>query len=166
MTELEVQAVLDVARKRFIYDELTGIFRYAVETCHSNRGDIAGSKTSAGYLEVTINRKRIHLHRLAWLLCYGYLPDHHIDHRDGDKANNAIKNLREASPSENGQNRVTKNTNNTSGHTGVWWHAQIKKWVAEIMVNRKKITVGYFTDIQEAADARAKAKEKFHNLES
>lgn len=53
-------------------------------------------------------------------------------------------------------------SNNTSGHTGVHWHKRCKRWVARVTVDGKKLTVGYFTDIDDAVKARRIAAEKYY----
>ena len=47
---------------------------------------------------------RMKPHRRAFLRAYGYLPAE-VDHRDGDRRNNAIENLRPATRAENNRNR-------------------------------------------------------------
>ena len=49
------------------------------------------------------------------------------------------------------------NKNNTSGHTGVYWYSQRKKWVSEIFADGRKISLGYFKDKEEAIQARKQA---------
>ena len=159
------EAMLRIAAlKRFLYDPSTGVFTYKVRTRASSEGAIAGSRAVGGYLEVSLLSKAIHLHRLAWLIHYGHLPEKgmHIDHIDGNRTNNAIANLRVVTPAENGQNRPYVNSNSTSGVPGVHWYKAYGKWSAEIMVSRKKHHLGYFSSIGEAAAARAAAKAKFH----
>jgi len=155
---------MSAAISRFNYDSSSGVFTYKVATSKSRIGQVAGSCTAGGYLEVTLLRKRIHLHRLAWLVYYGELPASgvHIDHIDGNRKNNAIANLRLATASENGQNRKRVNSNSASGVPGVHWYKAYKKWSAEVMVNRVKIHLGYFNTIEEATYARRTATEKLH----
>lgn len=50
---------------------------------------------------------------------------------------------------------------NTSGVTGVWWDDKRKKWVAEIMFQRKKIFLGRFDQKEDAVSARKNAEIKF-----
>ena len=54
------------------------------------------ARTDAGYLYVRLtNGLIVFLHRLVWSIAYGPIPSgHHIDHIDGNKANNALCNLR------------------------------------------------------------------------
>ena len=160
-TDAEVH---EAALKRFSYNPDTGVFTYKVRTALSPEGSTAGSRTSGGYLEVRVLDVALHLHRLAWLMHYGKLPEKgmHIDHIDGNRTNNSIANLRVVTPSQNGQNRSDVNSNSTSGVPGVHWYKAYGKWSAEIMVNRKKHHLGYFLSIDEAASARAEAKTKLH----
>lgn len=54
------------------------------------------------------------------------------------------------------EGRLAKN--NTSGVRGVGWHNKSQKWVARISNGRGGVkTVGYFSTIEEAAEARRKA---------
>jgi hypothetical protein len=61
-------------------------------------GQIAGSKVGYlrqdGYFSAKVKGKSYLLHRLIFLMHYGYLPNQ-IDHIDGNPANNLLENLRE-----------------------------------------------------------------------
>ena len=50
---------------------------------------------------------------------------------------------------------------NTSGVRGVSWHSQSKKWWAGIAFQKKKIYLGIFDNIEDAAKARKLAEEKY-----
>ncbi len=56
-----------------------------------------------GYVRYILNKTNYSAHRLVFEAFYGYCPEC-IDHIDGDRANNAIWNLREANQSENMKN--------------------------------------------------------------
>lgn len=56
-----------------------------------------------------------------------------------------------------------KFSSNTSGYTGVHWHKRCKRWVARVTVDGKKLTLGYFTDIDDAVKARRVAAEKYYD---
>lgn len=71
-------------------------------------------------------------------------PKIQIDHSDHDGLNNQKSNLRICSNSQNQANRKKKQKNNTSGHTGVYWHKRDKKWRAYIKKDNKIIQLGYF----------------------
>jgi len=72
-----------------------------------------GYKTIA----VTINsyQKTYYAHRILWLLHYGKFPENNIDHKDGNKLNNSITNLREATNFDNLQNKKQKSNTGISG---------------------------------------------------
>ncbi|GBU21944.1 hypothetical protein R80B4_01846 [Fibrobacteres bacterium R8-0-B4] len=53
-------------------------------------------------------------------------------------------------------------SHNKSGFKGVCWNKQRRLWTAQIMVNRKMIYFGGYTDILEAADVYNKAALKYH----
>jgi len=136
------------------YDYITGNFYWSVNspTGRHSKGDIAGYE-QRGYLALSINKKRILLHRLAWFVVYGELPTGIIDHINRDITDNRIENLRDVTRMENGMNRKVS-SNNTSGFTGVCWVKNSKKWVAQISNNKKRILIGYFDDKESAIVAR------------
>lgn len=51
---------------------------------------------------------------------------------------------------------------NTSGHKGVSWHKQKKKWVVWISIDKMRINLGHFTEISKAVSARQRAEIKYH----
>ena len=51
--------------------------------------------------------------------------------------------------------------NNKSGATGVYWDKRRNNWYAQITYNKKTISLGAFTDFDEAVKARKKAEEKY-----
>ena len=51
--------------------------------------------------------------------------------------------------------RVRKD--NASGHRGVCWHKRSNKWMAELMLNGKRLYLGTFATLEEAKAVRDKA---------
>lgn len=95
-------------------------------------------------------------HRVVWALHYGAWPPFDVDHEDGDRSNNRIGNLRDATHQQNMQNKKLY-ANNRSGATGVSWHKRTKRWAAGYRVSGKRFHVGYFDTVSEAVAARAAA---------
>lgn len=112
-----------------------------------------------GYLVHSIMGKQYGVHQLVWLYHNESLPKS-IDHFDQDKKNNRIENLRESNHHHNGKNRRT-GKNNKSGIIGVFYCKSRCKYKAQIKVNGKSISIGYFDLIDDAKAARKEAEIKY-----
>jgi len=158
------ELTVDLLNHLFEYDKETGNLIWKIKPSsrgHSVKvGDIAGTLKSHGYLCVGINYNSYRAHRLIFLMHKGYLPKT-IDHINGDKLDNRIENLRAATVGQNQHNRKT-NANNTSGYKGVSWSKAQKKWTTRITLERKNIHLGYFSNLEEAAEVVRKAREELH----
>jgi hypothetical protein len=144
------------------YDPDTGIFTWKIKTCKKVCvGKIAGYVASNGYISFSINKKSYLAHRLAWLYVNGNFTKHTIDHINGNKKDNRIVNLREATKSENSWNRKLQ-VDNVSGIKGVYWHALRNKWMARIMVNNKQMYLGSFDDLKIAEKVILESRNKYH----
>ena len=146
------------------YEPTTGIFkRLTAARGTKGIGSIPGSKNKDGYIQMRIDRKRYFAHRLAWLYIHGEFPVQ-TDHKDHNRSNNKIDNLRNVTHRENGKN-VSMNSKNKSGTTGVYYNTRERKWMAEIMVHQKKILLGGHKEKDNAISARQHAEKlyKFHD---
>ena len=121
-------------------------------------GSVLGSLASKGYLTARVSSKLYRVHRLVFLYFHGFMPSQ-VDHIDGNRQNNQIENLREATSAQNNQNRVATGASKIKG---VVWHKQSKKWVASICINRKSVHLGSFEKIEDAAQAATDARKKLH----
>ena len=140
------------------YDPLTGEFIWIVTLCsRAIAGSVAGT-LNYGYIQIMISGKKYLAHRLAWLYVYGYFPEYEIDHKDRDKSNNKINNLRHATRQCNARN-IGLRKDNSSGIKGVCWHKQHDKWRVQIKVNNKHRHLGNFTDFTEAVCHRLAAEQ-------
>ena len=98
-------------------------------------GERVGVITPQGYVQVGIKYRYHYAHRLIFLMHHGYMPEI-VDHIDGNKTNNKIENLREATSRQNNQNQ-SLHRNNTSGIKGVMWNKSQNRWVARCGFNGK-----------------------------
>jgi len=83
-----------------------------------------------------------------------------VDHIDGDPMNNRRSNLRVCTQQQNSFN-TGLNKNNTSGYTGVYFCNTKKKWRAQIRINYRNISLGYYEILADAISAREKAERKY-----
>ena len=119
--------------------------------------DLLNLKWSASHWSYAVRANDKHdgltlMHRLILerKLVRTLLADEMCDHIDGNTLNNTRDNLRVASIADNVRNsRIGKN--NSSGYKGVHFHKGARKWRAQITVNRKVISLGYFETPVEAA---------------
>ena len=154
-----------------VWKDIDGYDNYAV----SSFGRVKNVKTGKilkgfdngqGYLIIDLykdgNRKMFSVHRL---LACAFLDNpndkEYVDHKDNDKTNNHISNLRFATPKENSHNSKLR-SNNTSNVKGVYFNKRAKKWRAHIQIDGININIGYYDNIEDAKIARVnRANEAF-----
>jgi len=127
-------------------------------------GEVAGSYSSR-YVQITFEGKSWLAHRIIFFMFHGYKPKF-IDHINGNKKDNRIENLREATPSQNQFNHGL-NSANKSGVKGVSWSKKYQKWFACMSNNGKNKSLGLFSSLEDAKEfielARELAHGSFHN---
>lgn len=112
------------------------------------------------YLRVCVSRKSYLVHRVAWLLTYGEIPEGcEIDHIDGDGTNNRLCNLRAVPHVINSRNQKRKK-NCKSGVMGVTWLPEKSKWLARIGGGKNRKFVGLFEQFEDAVEARRRAEKE------
>lgn len=143
-----------------IYDPNTGIFTNRVTRGpRALAGNIAGSLDKNGYSRIKIDSVLYTSSRLAWLYCMQEWPNSLIDHKDGNRNNDTLDNLREATYLENARNSK-RNNNSVSGCKGVVWNEISTKWIAQITLKNGLKRLGSFLTVEEASvvyEAAAKA---------
>lgn len=87
--------------------------------------------------------------RLAWFYMTGEWPADEIDHRDRNGWNQKWDNLRPSTRPQNQANTIYKT--NKTGHKGVHYRADLKKFRAMISIDGKNKSLGHFEKFEEAA---------------
>lgn len=159
-------------RELLHYDPTTGVFTWKhrdakwFDSAREHRrwntrfaGKRAGSvwttkRTGYQSRNIVILGKHYREHRIAWLYMQGHPIPHHLDHENKNATDNRWHNIQDGSGGAN-QRNVSKLRNNTSGVTGVTWHASSGKWMARCQINGKTHHVGSFHDLNDAAKAVA-----------
>lgn len=144
------------------YDAETGVFTWRLRTSIRVKvGSQAGTLRKDGYIYVGIDGGKYLLHRLAYFYQHRRWPAVDVDHINGNRADNRASNLRDATRSENMQNRREANSNNLStGVLGVY--KARKRFRAKIEIDYESRSLGYFDTIEEAAAAYATGKAALH----
>lgn len=152
---LSAKRLRDVLR----YDPSNGNFIYHVRASQRTPArSVAGSVNPEGYRHIRIDGRTYKAHRLAWLYVYGVWPSDLIDHINGDRADNRIENLREATRSENIANsRVFRRGKKYP--KGVRLRPQ--GFCARIQANKQSHFLGYFKSETEATAAYEVAARHF-----
>ena len=158
-------------RKRVNYDPNTGIFTWLPRTpdmyVHARqtpegkckrfnnmragrRADIA---SEGGYRRIEFGvRGSIRASHAAWIYMYGQEPKMEIDHINNDPSDNRIENLREATSSQQKQNR-RKGRMSKDLPKGVGFHKPTGKYRAYIGNDH----IGLFDSVEDAASAHNEA---------
>lgn len=145
------------------YDPETGLFDYRRPPHRGGPRRMPGTITFNGYVCISIANKKHYAHRLAWLYMTGAWPLGQIDHIDGNRTNNRFANLRDVSPTVNGQNRKTAQKGTRSGVLGVVAPAHKQpSYRAQIKVYGRGIHLGSFATVEEASAAYVAAKRRLH----
>lgn len=151
----ELKALLD-------YDSESGLFKWRASNSNRVRvGDVAGTVPAGTHRIIRIGTYNYRASALAWLFVYGQWPHGDVDHRDLNKTNDAINNLREASRSQNNANCPLRRDNKT-GFKGVSSIPSSGKFRATIKIGDKQTHLGTYESAEDAHAAYfAKAKEVY-----
>lgn len=119
----------------------------------------------SGHRFVMIDQRNYLAHRVIWLHVHGVWPNGQIDHKNGNRDDNRLDNLRDTTPTVNAQNLHGPQKNNKTGFLGVIFKPAMaigKQYEARIMANRRIHRLGYFETPEEAHEAYLAAKRQLH----
>jgi hypothetical protein len=153
----------DFFRRHFDYDESSGIFRrrtFRGKQLSDTRN--TGTFDARGYITLSIEGQNFLAHRVAWAIKNGDISSTiDIDHINGNKSDNRLKNLRIASRSENSCNKpISKQT--SSGVKGVCWHKLAGKWYAQLKIKGAYVYRKSFDRLEDAERAIKEKRTEFH----
>lgn len=159
------------ANKRLAYYPDTGEIRWKTHSIESRTGTVAGYGKAGEYLRITLTytvngaqeKRSIPIHQLAWLLTYGSLPEKPlmIDHENGRKDQNNIKNLRAITPTGNNLNVHTARKTNKLGKIGVkrYLTNSGERFASTIYIGTKAYHLGSFDTVEEAYERHCEVKD-------
>lgn len=111
---------------------------------------------------LSIDGAKLIAENCIWAMYYGAWPPPGliIDHKDRNRRNRCISNLRLATYSQNGFNMASRN----EFAKGVTFDASrpSNPWRAQARINGKKTNLGRFKTMEEAAEAYRQAALKYH----
>ncbi len=151
---------LTVSRLREVlsYNHESGEFIWKMQMSNAapKAGAVAGNKDDVtGYIRIGIEGRLYIASRLAWFYVHGEWPSAEIDHRNRDRADNRLNNLRPASRLQNNRHSG-KRAQTRSGFKGVAFRelsGGVGSWRARIKLNGKDHSIGYFDTPEKAARA-------------
>jgi hypothetical protein len=139
----------------------TGLFTWKIRRGAGVKpGDKAGCRMPAGYWLIRVDKKLYFAHRLAWLYMTGKWPEHEIDHKDTNRANNAFSNLRDATRRINAENQRRAKDGSQVPLLGVAKNR--RRFMAQIQSCGHHYHLGTFDTPEEAHAAYLSAKRELH----
>jgi hypothetical protein len=168
---------IEFLRRVVIYDPATGVLTWLPRTpdmiggateaarrksCACWNGQYAGKPAligidGYGYYHGPIAGRYLKAHRVAWAIHHGKWPMLEINHRNGDRRDNRIDNLRDVDHRTCLRNCKLSKIN-TSGHAGVHWHRRTQRWQASIRTTSGIRSLGSFISRDDAVTARQAAE--------
>jgi hypothetical protein len=148
-------------KERLSYEPETGVFRWIKPRIGMKAGAVAGYVNDHGYIVINTGGRMWKAHRLAWWFVHGEEPNGLMDHINGSRTDNRIKNLRVVTAQQNAMNRCARCDSKT-GIKGISWRADKSRWIAEICKDGKRVQVGSFKKREDAAAAYQEAARQLH----
>lgn len=121
-----------------------------------------GSKDTNGYGRIRVAGKQMQVHRIAWELEHGSIPDNLVvDHRCRNRGCLRADHLQVVTQKQNTENQSLSKLS-TSGVRGVSWHSKKQKWHARVGHNGRRHSAGYWDRLQDAERAAVALRNRLH----
>jgi HNH endonuclease len=161
MKKPKVELTVERLRDLIAYDSETGLMTWRRSKGAAKGGSVVGGRRPDGYMNAAVDGVLYLAHRLIWFYVTGSMPTQTIDHANGVRNDNRFANLREATYSQNSENRGPAKINSV-GVKGVSVHRCTGKWQARIKHAGLAEFLGVFESIDEARAAYTKAAFRWH----
>lgn len=128
-------------------------------------GKVLSATGRDGYIKINACGLTMPAHRAIWVFANGSIPaDLSIDHINHIRHDNRIGNLRLVTAEQNQRNQ-SMHSRNVSGVNGVQLVRRSGKWLATISHDGNQKSLGTFSTVEAAAQARKKADRElgFHD---
>ncbi len=120
-----------------------------------------GSKTPHGYGKIGYRGKRFYTHRLTYIAENGEVPESKvIDHICRNRSCLRVDHLQAVSQKLNMEN-LSEVSSSSSGHRGVSWCSQTRKWKVRLVHNGKEHWGGRHTRLPDAVAAAEELRRKY-----
>lgn len=150
------QIDIKILKEHVHYDPLTGEMYNLKNRGNIKAGKRLGTPASGGYMTINVCGTTLYFHRVAFAIHHGYWPEM-VDHKNGDRSDNRIENLRASNKFFNARNAAPKYGRRFRGA-----NKRENGWGVCIRSERKQIYIGTFKSEIEAAYAYDLASLKHH----
>lgn len=152
---------IEIVSSLFDCDFKTGIVRNRISRTTRVAGERSDRTFRSAYRVVSIGGHLFNAHRVIWAIANGRDTKNYIDHKNGNKDDNRLENLRECTHAQNMRNKRSY-SNNTSGSCGVHKRKDNGKWRAFVSVSGKRTNLGQFETFEEADVAAKRGRIEKH----
>jgi hypothetical protein len=152
-------------KELFTYNPDTGDFVRNVLAGGQPAGKVAGMlHKRRKYISIRVDTKLYEAHRLVFLYVHGEWPKGEVDHRNRVRSDNRLANLADVTRAENQQNTPVRKDSvlGVKGVKPAISRGRQHGYSARIQINKRRVTLGTFPTIEEAASAYREAKREMH----